>query len=187
MAVLDRLAKAEAELAELQHNLKNWGTIEIAIRNPAVAESMRHWECRAEKAEAELKALTKQEPVVTPPQPSTQGEKPIDVARRFHETYERLAPSFGYETRQDTKTFNPDSQNGKLMIAVCAELKARTAQEREATRNLAAAMFDAGFRAGADWSGEEHILHDMGSFRYNEERNAAIDAALRGKEKSDGL
>ena len=51
----------EAEIAELQHNLKNWGTIEIAIRNPAVAESMRHWECRAEKAEAELAALTAQD------------------------------------------------------------------------------------------------------------------------------
>jgi len=55
----------EAEIAELQHNLKNWGTIEIAIRNPAVAESMRHWECRAEKAEAELKALTARELVAT--------------------------------------------------------------------------------------------------------------------------
>ena len=56
-------AELEAELAELQHNLKNWGTIEIAIRNPAVAESMRHWECRAEKAEDALKALTAQEAI----------------------------------------------------------------------------------------------------------------------------
>ena len=56
--------------------------------------------------------------------------------------------------------------------------KPLTVREPAATRNLAAAMFDSGFRAGADWSGEEHILHDMGSFRYNEERNAAIDAAM---------
>ena len=62
-------------------------------------------------------------------------------------------------------------------------VKERPTQEPAATRNLAAAMFDAGFRAGADWSGEEHILHDMGSFRYNEERNAAIDAAIREEEK----
>ena len=36
---------------------KNWGTIEIAIRNAAVAESMRHWEGRNEKLTAENAAL----------------------------------------------------------------------------------------------------------------------------------
>ena len=46
----------------------------------------------------------------------------VDVARRFHETYERLAPSFGYETRHETRVFDPESPNGKLMIAVCAEI-----------------------------------------------------------------
>lgn len=40
----------------------------------------------------------------------------------FHETYERLAPEYGYETRQDTKDFDPNSANGRLMIAVCAEI-----------------------------------------------------------------
>lgn len=44
------------------------------------------------------------------------------LARRFHETYERLAPQFGYETRQDTREFDPTSKNGRLMIAVCAAL-----------------------------------------------------------------
>ena len=43
-------------------------------------------------------------------------------ARRFHETYERLAPQFGYETRADTKAFDPDSANGRLMIATCRAL-----------------------------------------------------------------
>lgn len=44
------------------------------------------------------------------------------LARRFHEVYERLAPSFGYETRTETRTFDPTTPNGKLMIAVCNEL-----------------------------------------------------------------
>ena len=43
-------------------------------------------------------------------------------ARNFHNTYERLAPKFGYETREDTKVFDPESKNGKLMIAVCLEV-----------------------------------------------------------------
>lgn len=32
---------------------RNWGVIEVAIRNPSVAEYMRHWEGRAISAEAE--------------------------------------------------------------------------------------------------------------------------------------
>jgi len=47
---------------------------------------------------------------------------PLALALRFHETYERLAPSFGYETRTDTRAFDPESKNGRLMVAVCAEL-----------------------------------------------------------------
>jgi len=41
------------------------------------------------------------------------------LARLFHETYERLAPDFGYKTKKETQDFNPNSPNGKLMIAVC--------------------------------------------------------------------
>ena len=44
------------------------------------------------------------------------------LARSFHESYERLAPQFGYETRQETRKFDAASDNGRLMIAVCAEL-----------------------------------------------------------------
>jgi len=45
-----------------------------------------------------------------------------ELARKFHESYERNAPLFGYETREDTKDFDPESTNGKLMIAVCDEV-----------------------------------------------------------------
>ena len=47
------------------------------------------------------------------------------AARLFHETYERLAPEYGYETRADTKAFDPNSPNGRLMIAVCGHVEAR--------------------------------------------------------------
>lgn len=47
-----------------------------------------------------------------------------DLARRFHETYERLAPEFGYSTREASRKPWEDvpEQNRRLMIAVCAEL-----------------------------------------------------------------
>jgi hypothetical protein len=46
------------------------------------------------------------------------------LARALHETYERLAPIFGYETRRESAV--PWEQvpeaNKHLMIAACAEL-----------------------------------------------------------------
>lgn len=52
-----------------------------------------------------------------------------DIARDFHETYERLAPSFGYETRKETKQFDAKSPNGRLMIAVCNEVSYRVRRQ----------------------------------------------------------
>jgi hypothetical protein len=46
----------------------------------------------------------------------------VTLAILFHNTYEKLAPSFGYETRLDTKSFETTTPNGMLMIAVCKEI-----------------------------------------------------------------
>lgn len=63
---------------------------------------------------------------------------PLEIALRFHEVYERLAPEFGYETRKETKAFDADSPNGKLMVAVC----------RVVGDQIDRQSFDAGFNAG---------------------------------------
>lgn len=46
------------------------------------------------------------------------------IARRFHETYERLAPEHGYETREESaKPWEEVPDNNKsLMMAVVAKL-----------------------------------------------------------------
>ncbi len=41
------------------------------------------------------------------------------LAVLFHQTYERMAPDFGYETRMETREFDASTPNGQLMIAVC--------------------------------------------------------------------
>ncbi len=46
----------------------------------------------------------------------------LQLAMEFHEIYERLAPQYGYTTRTDTKVFDPNTPNGKLMVAVCGEI-----------------------------------------------------------------
>lgn len=67
--------------------------------------------------------------------PSSPFYEPVEWARRFHDIYERLAPQFGYETRPDTKEFDPESKNGKLMTAVCGEI---VREVRESTKGNAA-------------------------------------------------
>lgn len=46
------------------------------------------------------------------------------LARTFHEAYERLAPSFGYETRKESAVDWDDvpEPNRSLMLAVAAEV-----------------------------------------------------------------
>jgi hypothetical protein len=57
------------------------------------------------------------------------------LAKRFHEAYERLAPQFGYETREDSAVpwEEVPEKNKALMRAVCAELLAPTVSSSAAT------------------------------------------------------
>lgn len=53
-----------------------------------------------------------------------QEQVAVNLAMKFHRYYEELAPDFGYETREDTREFDPQSKNGKLMVAVCDRILA---------------------------------------------------------------
>jgi hypothetical protein len=47
-----------------------------------------------------------------------------ELARLFHETYERLAPEYEYDTKPESRTAWDDvpENNKRLMIATCAEV-----------------------------------------------------------------
>ncbi len=49
---------------------------------------------------------------------------PEEIAKQFHETYERLAPEFNYETRLQSRVPWEDipKENRELMIAVVEDL-----------------------------------------------------------------
>jgi hypothetical protein len=85
------------------------------------AEKIERLSTRVEELEALLlkaASTTVETPVALP-------RNETELAQLFHETYERLAPSHGYETRPETRRFDPNSPNGRLMRAVCAEILAR--------------------------------------------------------------
>ncbi len=58
-------------------------------------------------------------------------------AKQFHDVYERLAPSFGHETRKASAVSweNVPENNRELMIAVCAEVGSAIRAEAEAERD----------------------------------------------------
>jgi hypothetical protein len=72
-----------------------------------------------------------------PAERRTTEMKPEDVAQMFHETYERLAPSHGYETRKASAVPWSDvpEPNRSLMIAVAGEVGAEI--EREVREQIA--------------------------------------------------
>lgn len=59
------------------------------------------------------------------------NEEIKEYTLKFHNTYERLAPNYGYETRKDTKEFNFNSNNGKLMYATVSEIISPLLQKLE--------------------------------------------------------
>ena len=46
----------------------------------------------------------------------------LEITKKFHDTYEKLAIEYTYETREDTKVFDINSNNGKLMYATVNEI-----------------------------------------------------------------
>lgn len=67
-------------------------------------------------------ALKNDSPQPQRPDENVNWSDAASLVQSFHDTYESLAPQFGYETRPDTKSFDASSPNGKLMIAVCETL-----------------------------------------------------------------
>lgn len=69
---------------------------------------------------------------------------PEELARRFHETYERLAPAHGYRTRGESAV--PWEQvpeaNRNLMVAVCGDLLSRRIVDGRPMVSLPAWMLD---------------------------------------------
>ena len=46
----------------------------------------------------------------------------LEITKKFHDTYEKLASEYTYETREYTKVFDINSNNGKLMYATVNEI-----------------------------------------------------------------
>ena len=55
----------------------------------------------------------------------------LEITKKFHDTYEKLASEYTYETREDTKVFDINSSNGKLMYATVNEIVSPILKENQ--------------------------------------------------------
>lgn len=100
----------------------------------------------------------------------------VDIAKAFHDEYERLAPSFGYETRADTKQFDPASPNGRLMIAVVGSVQAGMLQQLHIANTRIKAL--QGLAAKVEEQ-EEYILRLEASQRQLQSASSAAPEAAK--------
>lgn len=89
-----------------------WGTGQVHSHNPIC------WDCNGGKVTVEQRDKIDAYSSWAHHDPNQARA----LAEFFHETYETLAPSFGYTTRPDTRALDFNSPNGQLMAAVCGEV-----------------------------------------------------------------
>ena len=99
--------------------MASFGTVEIKM-DPETLLALDNFasEVKMLREQLEITPLTGELLVVECPE----GKTPLELAVMFHDTYERLAPDYGYETRPETRLFDPETSNGRLMVAVCGEI-----------------------------------------------------------------
>lgn len=55
----------------------------------------------------------------------------LEITKKFHDTYEELASEYTYETRKETRVFDINSNNGKLMYATVNEIASPILKENK--------------------------------------------------------
>jgi FtsZ-binding cell division protein ZapB len=111
MTALDNVRALQVEIAQLKYERDCWAALAAA----ADADRRKAEAIAAEQA-GEIERLRAE--LASRPKQWWLPWAPVEAARRMHLAYEHFASDFGYETRTDTKVWNPDSANGQLMVAV---------------------------------------------------------------------
>ena len=60
----------------------------------------------------------------------------LEITKKFHDIYEKLASEYTYETREDTKVFDINSNNGKLMYATVNEIVSPILKENKKQKEV---------------------------------------------------
>lgn len=97
------------------------------------------------------------------------SEEIKEYTLKFHKYYERLAPNYGYETRKDTKEFDFNSNNGKLMYATVSEIISPLLQKVEQLENIRKEAIE--------------YLKEFGFYGYNKNWQDLLNILNKGSEE----
>ena len=59
------------------------------------------------------------------------NEEILEITKKFHDTYEKLSKEYNYETKKETRVFDINSSNGKLMYATVNEIISPVLEENQ--------------------------------------------------------
>lgn len=59
------------------------------------------------------------------------NEEILEITKKFHDTYEKLSKEYNYETKKETRVFDINSSNGKLMYATVNEIISPILEENQ--------------------------------------------------------
>jgi hypothetical protein len=153
-AAIEAAAELECLIFDGERDVNKWEQIIQSVNDKATEDCKR--QCRiAARTAIELTSRAAQ------PQEWT----PESLATQFHEIYERLAPQFGYETRTETRKFDTETPNGKLMVAVCDEIIQSSINKAKVAAQKLCEVY---FNIAAEVIGEDEV---------RKRRDEAIDAA----------
>ena len=62
------------------------------------------------------------------------NEEILEITKKFHDTYEKLSKEYNYETRKETRVFDINSSNGKLMYATVNEIISPVLEENQESK-----------------------------------------------------
>lgn len=88
----------------------------------------------------------------------------LETTIKFHDTYERLSKEFNYTTREDTREFDINSNNGKLMYATVNEVVSPLLDyinELESNRDIAIKFINNNMYERYCYGGCEDILKEI--------------------------
>ena len=106
----------------------------------------------------------------------------LEITKKFHDMYEKLASEYTYETREDTKVFDINSNNGKLMYATVNEIVSSILKENQELKKQYCERTDCSGRLGNSKKVDQ-LEKELEQLKEIEKEHQRINGELRVENK----
>ena len=106
----------------------------------------------------------------------------LEITKKFHDMYEKLASEYTYKTREDTKVFDINSNNGKLMYATVNEIVSPILKENQELKKQYCERTDCSGRLGNSKKVDQ-LEKELEHLKEIEKEHQRINGELRVENK----